>query len=509
MKVVIAVLVTSLGLASALYFSSERKREQLTVIRMTFPVFKSFQSLDVDPARVQEVKQANLVRNLYARLVEFDQKGRLYPAAAESFSWKGNSLIFSIRSNMRTVDGSSITPKDVELSLKRILVLKSNSHGNLGLFLCSSKKLSSVDEECDGISSDDKNVYLNTKDQAKSAFLLPLLASADFSIIPRGSVNWNSPKLEIVDYRNTSGAFYLDKDSQNGAFEFAANPGTFYLNEKAVNRIQFVPAYGEDALNLLKESKVDLVPTMNYTTTEQLGKLKNEVPDLSVHETKKIGLRAVFFTKKGLERLTDQERLIVGVKIRDQFNFAFPEQKVDPSVEFFPTFGDGSLDKDQLETLNKQISRARNESLDREILVAAPPGRRGHYENAFSSIRNLTFKEYESAPWTVPYDEQPDIYVGYTDSAFFEDISLLSYNIHQGSFGLSAVEGEKWLLDYMETGEREKRVEKLRKLQFNFLSSGKIVPIGHIPFFAVARGNLKLNMSPFYAGTPLWQIQTY
>lgn len=139
---------------------------------------------------------------------------------AEEFNWVGNDLHLKIRHDLKTASGIPITSEDVVLSLKRLIILSGNTHGNFKDLVCPGAELKSLTENCAGISSKSNVVIL--KAGTKKSFLLPMLTAIDFAIIPKGSID---PKtLAIVNYKETSGPYFVEQDSEQGRLVLKANP---------------------------------------------------------------------------------------------------------------------------------------------------------------------------------------------------------------------------------------------------------------------------------------------
>jgi ABC-type transport system substrate-binding protein len=95
-------------------------------------------STSLDPAKIVNLSEYELLRNLYGRLVTYDLNGSLIPDVAESFYWEGDSLIFTFSDKLKTVDGIIINADDAAISLKRAMVFGKTGHGNLKEILCPS-----------------------------------------------------------------------------------------------------------------------------------------------------------------------------------------------------------------------------------------------------------------------------------------------------------------------------------------------------------------------------------
>lgn len=477
-----------------------------SVLKISFTSFQSAKETKVDPARVDTLTQANLIRNLYGRLVEYDPDGSLVPSVAKAFTWKGKSVYFQFRTDFQTLDGHLITAEDAAFSLKRVLFKGKNTHGDLKNFLCPGSDISNMNDPCEGIRVEGDQLVLTAADDSKKTFLVPLLASTDFSVVPKIAFDQNDPQLPIIDYRNTSGAYYLSVDSPTGAHELRANPLYHRHNSRTPKVVQIVPSYGEKAEELFRSGQVDMITTVSFVHKDKIEKLAKDFPEIDTHQTQNIALRAVTYTKRGLKELNSEQRLYIGREVRARFRKALSLEYLESTQEFFPVFGEGSLDEAQKKELAARFDSIKKPAFKAKVEMAVPPGEKAKYQAGFD-IPELSFMETAQAPWTLPEEKQPHFYVSFVDSAFFEDISLISYNIDLGTFGLDRETGAQWLSDYMATEKKENRLVKLRKLHLDFLLRGNLVPIGTGPYTAAARPPWKIGFSKFYAGSPLWLIQ--
>lgn len=473
------------------------------MLRIAYP--NSLPIKNFDPASINTTGQANIVRALFRPLVDFDRDANLVGGVADSFEWHGNQIHFHIRNGLKTVDGIEIDAMDAEISLKRLLIKASNTHGDLHQFLCPNIQLKSLSDNCDEIQSNGKTLILTPASPAQAQFLVPLLASTDFVVIPKSSIDLQNPDLPIIGYRNTSGAYYLEKDDPTGAFVFQANPHNYLYNNRMAQRVQFVPVpLGDKALELLESGQVDFVPTIDSFSPGKIEEIESNHDMYSVHKTMDIKTWALFFTRSGVINLSDGERRFIGTQVRKAFSKSPISKGLIPSFEFFPKFGDGSLTPDQVDQV-KQLYQSRITDPARTITVATTPGRKLVMEKLFQPF-NFIKVVVTPPPWTLPVHEMPDMYIMEIDSAFNEDVSLISYNLKIGSFGLDSKAGARWLDEYMSIKDRSDRLNKLRNLHFQFLSQASIVPLAHGPYMAFARKPWKIEFSRFFAGSPLWQV---
>lgn len=459
-----------------------------------------------DPSRIQQDVEAVVLDNLYSPLVRMATDGTIEPFLAEHYWWVGNTLHLKIRENFRTVDGWVITAKDAEYSLKRILISDSNAHGNLAMFLCPDARPTSIDSKCAGIDSSDSELMLTVVNAKYKPFLLKLLSSMDFGVIPKAACNSSSPQQEILDYRNTTGPYYVSKDDPKGAFVLTANPGHWLNNAGIPQTLEFVPAPYQDAIPLLREGKVDFISCINVVPSEQFEEFRAE-GIANFFETYPIRKFMVASTHAKLKEFSVAERHAVYQLIRKAFLKDKGSVGWAPSLDFFPPLGEGALGQSQMEELKKTIEASENTKLHRKIKLGAG---RSQFQFLSSILKESDQIEVVQIPNMAPFlpaDQQPDFYVVGTDSAFQESFSLISYNVLAEFVDLSKSESVDWLSRYMSFEDKEERIKMLKDLNFKTLNNGVIGVIGEASYIEVSRKPFRYEGSKFFAGSPLWLIR--
>ena len=101
----------------------------------------------------------------------------------------------------------------------------------------------------------------------------------------------------------------------------------------------------------------------------------------------------------------------------------------------------------------------------------------------------------------------PDAYIASTDTSFQEDINLISYSLNAGLFGLTKPERADWLAKYMSIDDKATRIQMLRELQFDALSSSTLVPLLSSPYTALVRKPWHIDLPTTYANDPFWLIK--
>ena len=464
-----------------------------------------------EPASINIDYEYHFLRNIYSPLVEISKEGSIEPGIAEKMEWTGNELKLTIRNNLKTASGNPINASDVVFSLKRLLILSGNTHGNFNDIVCPGLSLKSIDDDCPGIRQEGNIVYLHAS-QGKS-FLLPMLASIDFAIIPQKSIDPES--LKIIDYSETSGPYYVNKDNGGGNIELKLNTNHYFAAEDIAKKIILIPmdpnVKGE-SLKALKNGDIDHLPIIDSARADEMIPFAKENPEFDIHITMKIRTLSLSFTDKGRRELSLGERRYVGEKIRQVFASFFKEMPgYEQRPEFFPSLGEGGLTNIQ----RKELSQIRNKHLivpDKNFKIGifkrgslkpwsdpineVLPMANCYTENGVPDLKNYSSEE-----------DKPHAFIAATDTGFMEDISLISYSMNAGYLGLNKPERAKWLADYMNTEEKTERIKKLKQLHFDALSQASIFPLITLPFSALSRKPWKMELSDLYANNQLWRIK--
>lgn len=504
----LGVAITLVSLIGAILIN--KGAPMSNVLRVAFPSNSS--SKVYEPTRIHLAPEYIFLENIYSPLVELSpEDATIRSGIAEKWEWKNDELHFFIRNDLTTIDGRKITAEDAAFSLKRLLVRTQNTHGNLKDLVCGGSEVKSIEDSCEGITYRDNELIL--KIAGKSAFILPMLSGIDFAIIPKSSVD---PKtLDIIDYRNTSGPYYVSKDSETGEIELSANNRHYHYSEKIPQKIQLVPVDPKDksgSLNLFKSGKVDFITTIDSARPEEVYYLHKDLGGTELHSTANIRTYALFFTERGMKELSLEQRLLLGRKIKDSVGGHFLRLPgYENANQFFPQHGDGSIDSN----LAKEISE-RNISDSIKVddlklnLTVVRVGEANVYQKLINEkLPQLDVKEGITVPSFQKFDKMEDMphaYIGGPDTGFNEDISLISYSLVAGIFGLTEKERQEWLARYMAKSDKNERLLMLQDIHKTSLQRGLFVPLFSGPYTALARSGWKIHLSKILANNPLWLI---
>jgi len=463
-----------------------------------------------DPALIENAAQHIVLQNIYSPLLEYTNEGELTSAIAGSFGWEGNEAHFRIRPGLKTIDGYSIDAYDVENTFKRLFILKSNTHGDLKSVICPDVKLKSLNDRCPNIEVREDGALLAIKFKKSNTYLFPMLTAMDYAIIPRKSLDKQS--LKIVDYKNTSGPYWAEENTDEHLV-LRANPHNFHYSPKMPQKVEFLYLTGaksDTPLSMFIDKKINHIVTVGSSPEILLSHFTDD-KDVSMHLTEPMWLRYVTFTQKGREEFPEKKRIKIANTLKKVLLDEF--LKLDGYVDapqLFPGFGKGSLSAEELLKLKAKYDAEPGEDIFTDKMTAWFFPKR--YINRLKEhFPNTEFVDGAKVPCFIdPKDRDatfPHFYFAGTDMGFQEDISLLSYKIKTEIFHLIGKDGENWIKKYIEEEAEEKKIRMLKELHYDALYRADTIPIVFCPYVSVVRSPWKMNFPRYTYDNNFWQLQ--
>jgi hypothetical protein len=413
---------------------------------------------------------------------------------------------------LATIDGRPITADDAAFSLKRLLILGQNTHGNFASIVCPGAKLKVISDDCPGIAVQGDELVLRAG--ARKEFLIQMLAAIDFAVIPRSAVDPNT--LKITNMRETSGPYYVDSKAPDGSFVLRANPKHYHAAAKSPQSVVLIPfktSVPNAALKMIERGEVDHVMTSNGSPVNDLLRfaMANQ-STIGAHATLKIRATHLSFTPRGEAELSPQERAAIGIAVQSVFQKMYATRVgFENATGFFPALANGALSDEQE---RKLAARPRPDIDASSIRFRLGLQKSGTIEEWAEPLNKaLKGAEIYREANDFPFDESasslntPQAIISSVDTGFTEDISLVSYSVVAGYFGMTKSGRGKWLADYMSLPKREDRLTKLRELHFEALASSVLVPLTISPFVALIRKPWRMEFPETFAGNPLWLIK--
>jgi hypothetical protein len=505
-------MVVGMVLVGGVVMNSVNKKDSQTdTLRIAFPYTKPATSYE--PAKIQLAPEYVFLENIFSPIVEMNpQTGQVEAGVAEKFYWKDLELHLVIRKDLKTVDGKPITADDAAFSLKRLLSLPGNTHGEFQELICGLTRGQSVEEHCDGIRVHGNELILKTTPAGKT-FLLPMLVVIDFAVVPRSSVDPTS--MKIIDFKNTSGPYYVNKDSETGEIELKANPNHYHFSKEMPQTIILVPtekANPNASLEDFRKGRLDFISTVDAARADEVIAFSRTQSDAVLHTTMNIRSFVLTFSKRGRDEIPANIRFAIGRTLRESFSKRFAGfDGYETSKQFFPSFGEAALPKDKLEKIDKLFPINSEIPKQKFKMTLVRLGDSTKFVEAIrAALPDVEVSEAAKNPNFLKYDsieDMPHMAITGPDTGFQEDIGLITYSLNAGYFGMDHDGRRLWLKEYMNIQDKSKRVESLKQLHEKTLSEPFVVPLLIAPYAAIIRKPWKAGLSQLYANNQLWLIR--
>jgi len=471
---------------------------------MGFPYRVSIKNFDT--LSIINMFQYGMFRNLYGRLIRYNQDGQLMVDLPERFYWQNAFLIFEFGKKVTTVDGHVITAEDAAISLKRNIIYKRSGHGDIRNFLCPGQELKTIDDACEGIEVVGNKLILKPVKEHYGPLLLSALENADYSIIPKNSLD---KALKIIDYRNTSGTYFVAKDSTIGEIKLQANPKHYLYSEKMPQEIDLVPGDVISIWNLFLEDKIDLISTGVPPVGEaaQLV-MSNGNEQYNIHKSIPISVNLLLFSKEAITEFSVEQRFFVaqayaGV-VKTKLNF----YEAQPTETFFRKHTNGGLSDRQEAELKSKRNLTKRPAFNRPIEILISNARFELFSKSFSEYsKEIKPIKMGAHSTDLKIHERPHAISMINDSSWLEDMGLIGYNLNFEVFKTFKLEKNKWFENYLALESKEDRNKLLQDLHYENLINAYVYPILVSPYFAVVKKPWTFNMSTLHAGTELWNIR--
>ena len=263
------------------------KNNQL--LRVYFGPFSVLQ--EFDPALIHVQTQWAVIEALYSPLVEVDNNGQAVAGWARTFDWDGSTAVFQIREDARASDGLPVTAADAAFSLKRLLILASNTRGDLSSLLCTGHKLTKISDPCPDIAVQGNTLRLSLK--RKHYFLFSMLPSMDYAIIPERAVDPQT--LTIRDYGITSGPYSVQY-AEEGKISLIVNKNHWRFDQKIAENVDLIglkDSAGQwlpraEITTAFEQGNIDVIPTYAFANQTRMVELAETNSDATYDPTHRV-----------------------------------------------------------------------------------------------------------------------------------------------------------------------------------------------------------------------------
>jgi len=274
---IISIILLILLAASWSYFLIYARQPQQQIQLATRPdtlviAMDISDAVSMDPAVAYEFTSVMVVNQLYDKLVDFEPPDltRVVPEVAESWSYSpdGTLWTFKIRQGIKFANGDPLTAKDVEYSLRRVLILSKTAAWVLQQF---------IDKPEDIVATDNYTITIKLKEKVAPDLFLSVLAFTTSAIVnPREAETHASGNDMgsgwLTDHSAGSGPYILEKWDRNSEIVLRANPN-YWRGPPSIKTIiiKHVPEPATQML-LLQKGDVDIAFGL---TIDQIQQLKN------------------------------------------------------------------------------------------------------------------------------------------------------------------------------------------------------------------------------------------
>ena len=209
-----------------------------------------------DPAQIFSTSEWYFLNHVSSALAAYNhEEGRFNPLLADSWSIKEKGVSFHLAETAKFNDGTPITSKDVEYSLKRLILKKTSTHFPVWDQLQGCRNLKSIHEACAGIKIlDDRTIEFKLVQNVESFFLL--MASPEGGIWHWRDIDPSSLELAPTRYSGP----YAYKKNQEGLSELDKN--LFSIIHKyfpnSPDRIPFYSESGDELQAVIRARKIDV-----------------------------------------------------------------------------------------------------------------------------------------------------------------------------------------------------------------------------------------------------------
>lgn len=475
---------------------------------------------NLEPLSITYSDEYNFIRSMALRLFEIEQDGEIVPSLAKNFQWKNNTLKLSIK-NTYTSENNLITIKDVYYSIMRAMIINKGSHGKIKELLCPNNSISSFNDKCSTMWTDeDKYIFFKTDSKLKNR-LIQMLASIELSIIPFNNIDKTT--YQILNWNNTTGFYYVagqiqeTKNSTSVILKYNEH-NNILLQSKCAKEIELIALKGISAKDAFDQNIVDIVPT--FASSQSFSVYKNISENLFSNvryfSTLPIHLRFLQFSNYGITNTTSKRRIILGIILKDIITKFYQKEIQDlyyDATEITPQMSNISLTNDLKIDLNNIMHEITTNDLVHE---------NGEHIT-FAIYKNTSIELLKQIQTRLPMinivqnnviemdgkmsAEKIHCRLSAIDSFYESTYHAINYLVEARLLNPNIDNAKKWLENFLNITDSDSQKSMLIEAHYNMLKEGYVFPLYYMPYIAVAKRPWIFKMSGSFAGTPLWLIE--
>lgn len=467
---------------------------------------------ELDTASIQWATDYTVLELLLSTLVEFNNKGEIIGGLAQRYFWNDNDLIFEFR-NTAFSFGAPVTPEDAITTLKRLMILNTNLHGELADFLSMNERPRTLNDSCDAIRAEGQRLILRAKMQ--SPFLVTMLTSLDYGILRKDTIDQKN--LKILSFEDTCGPYRLTKI--NGKNYLTANKDHWHYHPQMPQTVELVPNdHDENSSNtaekLFIRGEVDFIPTASEIRLKNIANIESSSEKkITVHQTTPMALALAKYTLTGLALPINTRRQILACINRAVKKHLANEPSCRiTTLQVLPPDADGSLSQDQLKEIDSGLQNYHEQCNALGIRIAVPQFLLETYEQLLDSEANnftlIGYPDVEHFEGRTDKDV-PELTITGVDFTQVEHISSISFGVKNRILVPPDNQSPAdWLKQYFSIPEKSMRMALLQKINFYTVwEDPRIVPITYRPFFSVIDSRWTTDFSNILPNDPYWRIR--
>ncbi|MCX8515301.1 MAG: peptide ABC transporter substrate-binding protein [Burkholderiales bacterium] len=242
----------------------------------------------LDPLLAEENSSTRVCYDLFAGLVDFDQKNQVIPGMASSWDISPDAKVytFHLRNNLKFSDGSPITASDFVYSWQRLVDPKTASPYSFLLnSIVNAKQIAAgtLPPSALGVTAVNNQTLVVKLTNPTPSFLNELTLTNTFvvpeKIIKKYGKSWTNPGNMV-----TSGAYVMKEHVVNGYILATKNPYYYDANSVHIDNVKYLPYEANNiSVNSYRSGGLDVtfssIPSNQYAELKQ--KYGNQVHNIA------------------------------------------------------------------------------------------------------------------------------------------------------------------------------------------------------------------------------------
>lgn len=468
------------------------------LLRLSFPLDYNIDHYDT--ATYRTAAEYTVLEHLFSTLLKLDHDGNIELGLAKDYGWQGESQAYiTLKDNLKTSLGNDITIYDVELSIKRLLVLSSNTHAKIHSILRDEYLMTSINDKHPSITVcyEDNKIVFDLK--KKLFYFFDIFTNVDYAIIHSSVINLES--LNITNYKNTTGPYYYDGRDENNNITLTSNKNSNLYNNKMPQVVKLVCTESDiNPMKLLENDEVDMIGTDSYIQDDIAQSYQIRYPESDIHFSHPMKLIYFKFSEKCIERTTTSQRIEIVKKIKKEWESSNSNKFITYADQIFPNSAAGTLDQCDLDRISKLYNENYSDLDNIELKIYVSSVSLKRVKSIFEKLKwlkILTRSELDA--------NMSDLISSQMDINFSGDVSFVGHIASNGMLGLRD-KYEKWISDYMNTDDIDQRAKMLKNQHYNVITEASIIPLYMSCYKAICNSKWKMYLSKQLSNTQLWKL---